>query len=107
MTTNENGPEMLGTPRDHEDQQATGSRSVASSLPHATSEAKHGNAALFPTATSVSIARPVPMQTSGRMEFAVRCPECRAWHRHTSLGEKDAPCGAHYRLEFATKGAAA
>lgn len=49
------------------------------------------------------IARPVPVQTSGRLEFAARCPECRDWHRHVSLGEKDAPCGAHYVLEFKTK----
>ncbi|WP_216587527.1 hypothetical protein [Streptomyces brasiliscabiei] len=53
------------------------------------------------------VARPVPLQTSGRLEFAARCPKCRTWHRHISLGEKDAPCGAHYRLEFASKGAAA
>lgn len=51
------------------------------------------------------VARPVPVQTSGRLEFAARCPECRTWHRHVSLGEKDAPCGAHYVLQF--KGAAA
>ncbi|QKZ22067.1 hypothetical protein [Streptomyces chartreusis] len=52
------------------------------------------------------VARPVPVQTSGRLEFAARCPECRTWHRHVSLGEKDAPCGAHYVLKFANKGAA-
>jgi len=52
------------------------------------------------------IARPVPVQTSGRLEFAARCPKCKSWHRHIGLGEKDAPCGAHYLLEFATKGAA-
>ncbi len=52
------------------------------------------------------IARPVPVQTSGRTEFAARCPECKSWHRHIGLGEKDAPCGAHYVLEFANKGAA-
>jgi hypothetical protein len=52
------------------------------------------------------IARPVPVQTSGRLEFAARCPKCRNWHRHIGLGEKDAPCGAHYVLEFANKGAA-
>jgi hypothetical protein len=52
------------------------------------------------------IARPVPVQTSGRLEFAARCPHCKSWHRHTGLGEKDAPCGAHYLLEFANKGAA-
>lgn len=52
------------------------------------------------------IARPVPVQTSGRTEFAARCPSCKTWHRHIGLGEKDAPCGAHYLLEFANKGAA-
>lgn len=50
------------------------------------------------------IARPVPVSTSGRLEFVARCPECGVWHRHVSLGEKDAPCGAHYVLAF--KGAA-
>ncbi|WP_151478885.1 hypothetical protein [Streptomyces albicerus] len=49
------------------------------------------------------IARPVPVQTSGRLEFAARCPKCRDWHRHIGLGEKDAPCGAHYLLQFKTK----
>lgn len=54
------------------------------------------------------IARPVPVQTTGRTEFAARCPSCRDWHRHVALGLKVAPCGAVYRLEFAnkTKGAA-
>lgn len=59
--------------------------------------------ALLPGTDDLPIARPVPVQTSGRLEFAARCPECRDWHRHVSLGEKDAPCGAHYRLEFKTK----
>lgn len=49
------------------------------------------------------VARPVPVQTSGRLEFAARCPECHDWHRHVSLGVKDAPCGAHYVLEFKAK----
>jgi hypothetical protein len=49
------------------------------------------------------VARPVPVQTSGRLEFAARCPVCRDWHRHIGLGEKDAPCGAHYLLQFKTK----
>jgi hypothetical protein len=49
------------------------------------------------------IARPVPVQTSGRTEFAARCPKCRDWHRHVGLGLKAAPCGAIYRLEFASK----
>ncbi len=54
--------------------------------------------------TVEQIARPVPVQTSGRTEFAARCPKCRDWHRHVALGRKTAPCGAVYTLEF--KGAA-
>ncbi|MFL5995894.1 MAG: hypothetical protein ACJ736_16585 [Streptomyces sp.] len=49
------------------------------------------------------IARPVPVQTSGRLEFAARCPNCRDWHRHVGLGERRAPCGVIYLLEFANK----
>ncbi|MGW2781047.1 hypothetical protein ACWC3X_07300 [Streptomyces populi] len=60
--------------------------------------------ALFPGDDGLPVARPVPVQTSGRLEFAARCPQCRNWHRHVGLGEKDAPCGAHYLLQF--KGAA-
>ena len=52
------------------------------------------------------VARPVPVSTSGRLEFAARCPRCKSWHRHIGLGEKDAPCGAHYLLEFKNKEAA-
>jgi hypothetical protein len=54
------------------------------------------------------IARPVPVQTSGRLEFATRCVKCKSWHRHVALGVKVAPCGAVYRLQFASeaKGAA-
>jgi hypothetical protein len=52
------------------------------------------------------VARPVPVSTSGRLEFAARCPQCRSWHRHIGLGEKDAPCGAHYLLEFKNREAA-
>ena len=59
-----------------------------------------------PAIVAQLIARPVPVQTSGRMEFAARCPQCRNWHRHVGLGLKDAPCGAVYKLEFANKGAA-
>lgn len=62
---------------------------------------------LFPVDPSLPIARPVPMETSGRLEFAVRCGQCAAWHRHVGLGPKVAPCGAQYRLEFASKGVAA
>lgn len=49
------------------------------------------------------IARPVPVSTSGRLEFVARCPNCGVWHRHVSLGEKTGPCGATYRLEFKAK----
>lgn len=49
------------------------------------------------------IARPVPVQTSGRLEFAARCPVCRDWHRHIGLGERRAPCGAVYLLAFKAK----
>lgn len=45
------------------------------------------------------VARPVTVITAGRIEYAARCPECRDWHRHVSLGEKTAPCGAIYLLE--------
>ncbi|NEC30616.1 hypothetical protein G3I20_29440 [Streptomyces sp. SID8111] len=72
-------------------------------MPQGMGRTQHGDA-LFPADQALPIARPVPVQTSGRLEFAARCPECRTWHRHVSLGEKAAPCGAHYRLEF--KGAA-
>ncbi|WP_187283436.1 hypothetical protein [Streptomyces sp. t39] len=64
----------------------------------------HQDEALFAADRPTPIARPVPVQTSGRLEFAARCPQCKSWHRHIGLGEKDAPCGAHYLLEF--KGAA-
>ena len=68
-------------------------------VPHTTDDAHEGESPQL-------IARPVPVSTSGRLEFAARCPHCRSWHRHIGLGEKDAPCGAHYLLEFANKGAA-
>lgn len=44
-------------------------------------------------------ARPVVVSTAGRIEYTARCPKCCAWHRHVSLGEKRAPCGALYLLE--------
>jgi hypothetical protein len=100
MTRNaENRPWLAGG---SQEDSAAGGKSAAT-VPETSPQSD----ALFPAEPSVAIARPVPMQTSGRLEFATRCPECRAWHRHIGLGEKDAPCGAHYRLEFASKGAAA
>lgn len=48
---------------------------------------------------AIVVARPVVVTTSGRREYAARCPQCRSWHRHVSLGEKVAPCGALYLLE--------
>lgn len=94
MTMNASGPQVLESPRDRKDL-ADGGGS-AHTVAQATDDAHQGDA--------LPIARPVPVQTSGRLEFAARCPKCRTWHRHVSLGEKDAPCGAHYLLEF--KGAA-
>lgn len=81
MSQNSNGPEMVESSR-----------------------VRESNAVVAEAIVPQLIARPVPVQTSGRLEFAARCPECRDWHRHVGLGEKDAPCGAHYLLQF--KGAA-
>ncbi len=92
---------LLGTGPSREDS-AAGGKSAAI-VPQLTDDAHQGDG-LFPADPAPVVARPVPVQTSGRLEFAARCPECRTWHRHVSLGEKAAPCGAHYRLEF--KGAA-
>lgn len=68
------------------------------------SRVRESNAVVAEAIVPQLVARPVPVQTSGRLEFAARCPQCRDWHRHVGLGEKDAPCGAHYLLQF--KGAA-
>lgn len=73
------------------------SGATTSSLPQATDRAQQQG--LFPTDDHLPVARPVVVMTSGRIEYAARCPECRCWHRHVSLGEKDAPCGAHYLLQ--------
>ena len=91
----------LGSSPSREDS-AAGGKSAAT-VPQAPSQSD----GLFPGSTTTPVARPVPMQTSGRLEFATRCPECKAWHRHVGLGLKDAPCGAVYRLAFASQGAAA
>lgn len=58
-----------------------------------------GAEAAAATIAQPTVARPVLVATSGRTEYAVRCPGCRAWHRHTSLGEKTAPCGSAYLVE--------
>ncbi|MEY9839676.1 hypothetical protein ABH941_004938 [Streptacidiphilus sp. EB103A] len=65
---------------------------------------------LFPTGDGLDSAtraeplvRPVKVITRGRAETAVRCPECRGWHRHTGLGAKTAPCGAHYTVQFRSR----
>ncbi|MFF9285244.1 hypothetical protein [Streptomyces griseosporeus] len=102
MTNKKNGPQVLESPRDRED--LAGGEAPATVSQSA--DSAHQGDTLFAATTALPVARPVPVQTSGRLEFAARCPECRIWHRHVSLGEKDAPCGAHYRLEFASKGAA-
>lgn len=50
------------------------------------------------TVPTVPLARPVLVVTAGRVEYAARCPKCRDWHRHVSLGLKVAPCGTRYEL---------
>lgn len=93
MNQNSSEPREALTPGVREDQAAGGSRSVVSTVAQS---------------SDMPVARPVPVQTSGRTEFAARCPNCRDWHRHVGLGERRAPCGVVYLLEFAnkTKGAA-
>ena len=103
MTTNAETPRMMAGA--HREDSAVGASSAAI-VPQATDDAHQGDG-LFPAAPSLPVARPLPVSTSGRLEFVARCPECRDWHRHVGLGEKDGPCGAHYRLEFASKEAAA
>lgn len=98
MTQNSNGPEMVESSRVRESNAVV----AAASMPQG-SDTAHQRDALFPSDPALPIARPVPVQTSGRLEFAARCPECRDWHRHIGLGEKDAPCGARYLLQFKTK----
>lgn len=56
-----------------------------------------------PSVRPLAVARPVFVATSGRREVAVRCPNCRAWHRHTGCGPKTAPCGAHYTVQPARR----
>lgn len=80
---------LLGTGPSRQDSAAGGRRAATVAQP-----------------SDMPIARPVPVQTSGRLEFAARCPNCRDWHRHVGLGERRAPCGVIYLLEFANKGAA-
>lgn len=103
MTQNSSEPREALTPGVRESNAA-----VADAIVPQGSDIAHEGDGLFPGGTSLPIARPVPVQTSGRLEFAARCPSCSSWHRHVGLGEKLAPCGTHYRLEFKTqlKGAA-
>lgn len=76
---------------------------VAEAIVPQGSDIAHEGDGLFPGDPNLPVARPVPVQTSGRLEFATRCIQCSAWHRHVGLGLKTAPCGAIYRLEFKTK----
>lgn len=99
MSQNSTEPREVVTPGVREDQHG-GARSTKT-VPQPTVSAQ---TELFPGEQGDLIARPVPVQTSGRLEFAARCPSCSDWHRHIGLGERRAPCGAVYRLEF--KGAA-
>jgi len=50
------------------------------------------------TVARVPRAHPMIVATRGRVEFAVRCPECGHLHRHITLGIVDAPCGTVYNL---------
>lgn len=94
MNQNATNPEQLDPARDSEDLTAGGS---GASLPQGKARAQQPG--LFPGRNSRPIARPVIVGTAGRIEYAARCPQCRDWHRHVSLGEKTAPCGAVYLLE--------
>lgn len=65
---------------------------------------------LFPTEADMSakarrpIVRPVLVVTRGRLESAVRCPNCGNWHRHAGLGVKRAPCGSKYDVRTRSAG---
>lgn len=48
--------------------------------------------------TAATVARPF-LLARGRVEYGVRCPECRAMHRHVHLGAVEAPCGATYLVQ--------
>lgn len=100
MTRNSNEPRQAQSAGVRENS----SRGGAEPIVGHTADATQQDGALFPTDSTLPIARPVPVQTSGRLEFAARCPECHTWHRHISLGKKAAPCGTRYVLKF--KGAA-
>ncbi|MGW4434701.1 hypothetical protein ACWELO_02780 [Streptomyces sp. NPDC004596] len=104
MTTHENGPEMLATPRDRNDQQAGGSGSVLS-LPHGSDATQQ--AGLFPAEPAPLAARPLVLITRGRVEYLAHCPKCADWHRHVHLGTVTGPCGTEYELQSRrAKGAA-
>lgn len=95
MTTNENGPQVLETPRDRDDQAAGGSRSAVS-MPQSSDNAQQG--AFFPGSNEPPIVRPIALATRGRVEFTGKCP-CGSWHRHVHLGLVTAPCGTEYNLQ--------
>lgn len=104
MTGNENGPQVLGTPRDRNALAA--GEEAAAIVPHGTDDAKQGD--LFPVTPGKPTARPLVLITRGRVEFLAHCPKCSDWHRHVHLGEVTAPCGGTYELQSQrTKGAAA
>lgn len=86
MTTNENGPQVLESPRDREDQAAGGSRSVVT-VAQPTADAREGLSA-----------RPLELVTRGDVEYLAYCPGCTELHRHRALGDVRAPCGARYEL---------
>lgn len=59
---------------------------------------KTGLTKLFatPLDTSLTVVRPLPLTTRGRLEFTVKCPACAGVHRHVHTGRASAPCGAVY-----------
>lgn len=102
MSQNSNEPRRVRGAGVREDQQAGGSRSLAS-LPQAAVDAQQG---LFPVDPRPLTARPLVLITRGRVEYTAKCPGCASWHRHRHLGDVKGPCGTEYELQ-AKRGRAA
>lgn len=84
MSTNENGPQVLESPRDRED--LAGGEADAT-VPQ---EQFQGDA--------------LRLITRGRIEYLVNCPRCTELHRHLALGNVKGPCGAQYELQPRPRG---
>ena len=91
MTTNENGPQVLETPRDREDQAAGGSRSVA--------EATAGDPPRVAGRLDTYRSRSSKWHRQVKVE---KCPKCGHPHLHRAPLPlvrsvlKVAPCGIEY-----------